>query len=119
MPALVLILLLTPAMALAADPPSMGAAALQMGWALLVVVGLILALYGLAKKRLTLGKLGGSAIKVIELRPLLPKSTLALVEVGGRQYLLGISGDQIRLLAEVSGSGEPCPDFPSLLAQQP
>jgi len=116
---LVLLLILTPAIALAADPPSMGAAALQMGWALLVVVGLILALYGLAKKRLTLGKLGGNAIKVIEIRPLLPKSTLALVEVQGKQYLLSISGDQIRLLAEVSGNGDSRPDFPSLLAQQP
>ena len=37
--------LLTPATALAAELSSMGASMLQMAWALLVVVGLILAIY--------------------------------------------------------------------------
>ena len=110
--------LLIPATALAAEPPSMGSAMLQMGWALLVVVGLILAIYGLAKKRLFLGKIGGSAIKVIELRPLMPKSTLALVEVRGKEYLLGISADRIQLLADFPESAGDKPDFKSLLAEQ-
>lgn len=110
---------LTPATALAAEPPSMGAALLQASWALLVVAGLILAIYGLARKRLMLGKAGGSAIKVIELRPLMPKSTLALVEVRGKEYLLGISAGGIHLLADCSNETEAKPDFQTLLAEQP
>ena len=114
-----LLMLLTPTPALAAEPPSLGwSALLQTGWALLVVVGLILAIYGLAKKRLFLGKIGGSAIKVIELRPLMPKSTLALVEVRGKEYLLGISADRIHLLADFSRDAGEKPDFDSLLAER-
>jgi flagellar protein FliO/FliZ len=113
------LLVLSPATALAADPPSMGAAALQVTWALLVVVGLILAIYGIARKRLLLGKMGGNAIKIIEIRPLMPKSTLALVEVRGKEYLLGISANGIHLLADFSGDAAGRPDFQSLLAKQP
>jgi len=110
--------LLTPATALAAELSSMGASMLQMAWALLVVVGLILAIYGLAKKRLLLGKIGGSAIKIIEMRPLMPKSSLALVEVRGKEYLLGISADRIQLLADLSRDARDKPNFESLLAEQ-
>ena len=63
--------------AFAADQPGMSAALLRTTWALLVVVGLILALYGLARKRLTLGKNSNTAIKIVEVRPLMTKSTLA------------------------------------------
>jgi flagellar protein FliO/FliZ len=95
----------------------MGSALLQTTWALLLVVGLILAIYGIAKKRLSLGKIGGSAIKVVELRPIMPKSTLALVEIRGKEYLLGISANGIHLIADVSGDANVAkPDFESLLA---
>lgn len=113
------LMLLTPATALAAEPPGMSSALLQMSWALLVVVGLILAIYGLAKKRWFLGKIRGNAIKIIELRPLMPKSTLALVEVRGKEYLLGISAEKIHLIdtfpRDTAGDK---PDFASLLAEQ-
>ena len=112
------LMLLTPTIALAAELPSMGGAFLQMGWALLVVIGLILAIYGLAKKRLFLGKMGGNAIKIIEMRPLMPKSSLALVEVRGKEYLLGISADRIQLIADLSQVAKDKPDFDSLLAER-
>ena len=112
-------MLLIPTTALAAETPSMGGAMLQMGWALLVVIGLILAIYGLAKKRLLMGKIGGNAIKIIELRPLMPKSSLALVEVRGQEYLLGISADRIQLIADLSQDAKDKPDFDSLLAERP
>ena len=111
---------LAPTQALATESPTLAAAALQTLWALLVVVGLILALYALARKRwlFGLGKAGGSAITVIEMRPLLPKTTLALVEVRGREYLLGISSGNIQLLAELSPTPAATrPDFSSLLAE--
>lgn len=107
-----------PSTGLAAETASMTNAALQTIWALLIVIGLILALYALARKRLVLGKLGGSAIRVIEMRPLLPKASLALVEVRGREYLLGINAGNIQLLADLSAI-EPAnnSDFSSLLAE--
>lgn len=110
---------LFPATALAGENPSLGTAALQTIWALLIVIGLILAFYALARKRLVLGKLGGNAIRVIEMRPLFPKATLALVEVRGREYLLGINAGNIQLLAELPSTktGNDS-DFSSLLAER-
>jgi len=107
-----------PASAWAAEPPSLAGAAVQTGCALLVVIGLILGLYALTRKRLLLGKFGGKAIAVVEMRPLAPKNTLALVEVRGREYLLGLSPAGIHLLAEVSaGAGPDKPEFAALLAE--
>lgn len=115
---LVLLLTPTPAMA-AADTPHLGSILLQTGWALLVVVGLILALYGLTKKRFFLAKSGGNAIKIVEMRPLLPKATLALVEVRGKEMLLGISGDRIQLLShELPQPVANNPQFAELLKEQ-
>ena len=95
-------------------------AELRAAGALLIVVGLILALYGLTKKRLLLGKMGGNAIKIIGMRALMPKSTLALVEVRGKEYLLGVGSDGIRLLVDLSqdDAGSKKPDFESVLAEQ-
>ncbi|ADW18379.1 hypothetical protein Despr_2235 [Desulfobulbus propionicus DSM 2032] len=116
-----LFLTVLPATARAAESASMGAAMLQMSWALLVVVGLILAVYALARKRMLLGKIGGRAITVVELRPLLPKTTLALIEVRGREYLLGISANNIQLLADLSDPPKnperAAADFETVLAQ--
>ena len=122
MPAIcLLVLTFLPAMAWAAESPTMTETLLRTAWALLVVFGLILALYGLSKKRFFLNKSGSKVITIIELRPLQPKSTLALVEVRGREYLLGISANSINLLADLSD--EPTPpkqstDFSTLLAEQ-
>jgi len=116
----VLLLILCPAPAWAAEPPDMTSALLRTGWALLVVVGLILALYGLSKKRL-LPRVGSdNVIKLVEMRPVQPKASLALVEVRGREYLLGISADSIRLLADLSDTsgGKPA-DCTAVLAEQP
>ena len=107
--------------AFAAGQPTMSAALLRTTWALLVVLGLILALYGLARKRLILGKTSGSAIKIIEMRPLMTKTTLALVEVRGRELLLGISANGIHCLADLSGQEKTAPppsDFEALLTAQ-
>ena len=110
---------LCPATAWAAETTSMTSALLRTLWALLVVTGLILALYGLAKRRLRFGPTGGSAIKIIEMRALQPKASVALVEVRGREYLLGVSGQSVHLLADLSAdAGKTVPDFSSLLADQ-
>ncbi|MFP7756410.1 flagellar biosynthetic protein FliO [Thermodesulfobacteriota bacterium B35] len=116
------VVLLLPAPAGAAESLSMGSAVLQMIWALAVVAGLILIIYALARRRLGPAALRGGAIRVVELRHLMPKTSLALVEVRGRELLLGISAGNIRLLADLSrvpGDSAPAAsDFEQLLERE-
>ncbi|MCK5517536.1 MAG: FliO/MopB family protein [Desulfobulbaceae bacterium] len=71
-------------------------------WGLLVVLGVILILYGILKKRFSLFNTPASqSIKVIEMKPLMSKKALCLVEVKGEEYLLGISGDRITHIATI------------------
>ena len=119
--ALIVILVCLAIDASAADQPTMGSALMRTTWALLVVVGLILALYGLARKRLNLGKNSNSAIKIVEVRPLMTKSTLALVEVRGRELLIGVSASGIHCLADLGTQEKTAPspsDFATLLSSQ-
>ena len=71
-------------------------------WGLLVVLGVILILYGILKKRFSLFNTPASqSINVIEMKPLMSKKALCLVEVKGEEYLLGISGDRITHIATI------------------
>lgn len=69
-------------------------------WGLLVVLGIILALYGLLRKRFSLlASNPAKSIQILEIRPLMGKKSLCLVTVKGNEYLLGISGDRIDHIA--------------------
>lgn len=94
---------LTPGHLLAATTePSLSSAGLRMLWGLLVVLGILLIVYGLARKRLSLVHSSKkSKIKIIEMRPLMAKKALCLVEVAGRQYLLGLGSETITLLSKI------------------
>ncbi|MBU1139266.1 MAG: flagellar biosynthetic protein FliO [Proteobacteria bacterium] len=82
--------------------PSFGAVGLRMFWGLLVVLGILLIVYGFARKKLSLVHSSKkSKIKIIEMRPLMAKKSLCLVEVAGRQYLLGLGSETITLLSTV------------------
>lgn len=98
----------------------MGSALLQMLWALLIVIGIILIIFALARKRfdLGLGRIQQGNIKVLELKHIMPKQTLALVEVRGKVLLLGIGGGQINLLADYPEAVTEKPDFNTILAKQ-
>ncbi len=75
----------------------------QMIWGLLVVLGLILILYGLFKRRFSLLQQNSSkAIKILEIKPLMAKKALCLVEVRGEEHLLGIGANEITHLAALS-----------------
>ena len=72
-------------------------------WGLLVVLGIILILYGIFRKRLSLFHSQASqSINILELKPLMSKKALCLVEVKGEEYLLGISSDRITHIATVN-----------------
>lgn len=90
-----------PTYALAADNLSLYGSSLRMIWGLLVVLGIILIIYALVKKRFSLMGSGGkgSIINIIETRHLMPKKSLYLIEVRGKEYLLGTGNDSIELIA--------------------
>ncbi|OQX20580.1 MAG: hypothetical protein BWK76_00765 [Desulfobulbaceae bacterium A2] len=86
----------------------------QMAWALTLVVGIILLLYALARRRFTSLRQGG-AIKILEIRYLMPRKAVALVEVRGQQFLLGLGGDRVDLISALPGPDKQPADFPSEL----
>jgi len=102
----------------AAESLTMGSGLLRMLWALLIVIGVILIIFGLVKKRFGLGRMQPGTIKVLELRHIMPKTTLALVEVRGKVMLLGIGTGQINLLADYPENTSKESDFDALLAEQ-
>jgi flagellar protein FliO/FliZ len=105
MPALsILILLLFPAAALAAETeaPGLLGSGLRLAAGLLLVLGVVLLLYALSRRGLRwLPKPRGGAILIREMRSLGPKKSLCLVEVRGKELLLGIGSDRIELLCQL------------------
>jgi|LGVF01.2.fsa_nt_gb flagellar protein FliO/FliZ len=98
------LLLLLPATAhAAADAPDpMIGSGLRMMAGLLLVLGLMFLLYALSKRGLRW--LPGSRegkIQIRETRPLGGKKALCLVEVQGRELLIGVSSERIELLCEL------------------
>lgn len=74
-------------------------------WGLLVVLAIILVLFALLKKRFgIINPRSTKAIRVLEIQPLMPKKSLCLIEVRGKEYLLGIANESITLLADISSS---------------
>ncbi|MDK9707955.1 MAG: flagellar biosynthetic protein FliO [Desulforhopalus sp.] len=81
---------------------------LRMIWGLLVVLGIILALYGLLRKRFSLlAGNPGKSIQILEIKPLMGKKSLCLVTVKGNEYLIGISNDRIDHIATLPGTTGP------------
>lgn len=79
------------------------ASSFRVVWGLLIVLGVILLLYGLLRKRFSLfASMPNKEIKVVEIKPLMGKKAICLVEVRGTEYLLGISESQITKIATLS-----------------
>ena len=82
-----------------------------MFWGLLVVLGIMLLIYGLMRKKLSYIKNNDSSlIKIKEIRHLMPKKSLCLVEVKGEEFLLGLGTDTISLLSPVNSQKNECFD---------
>lgn len=78
------------------DPVASG---MRMLSGLIVVLAIILGLYYFLRKRLnTFQNQGKGAINVVEIKHVQPKKTLMLVEVRGREYLIGSGGDSINTI---------------------
>jgi flagellar protein FliO/FliZ len=105
---LVSLFFLNPPETFAAEIPGSDTASyFRVIWGLLVVLGIILVLYGIVRKRFSLLSTSPSQnIKILEIKPMMGKKALCLVDVKGQEYLLGISGDQINHIATLSPQPE-------------
>lgn len=100
-----LLLILTPGTALAAEAPAqvgLLSSSLRVIGGLGLVIGLLLVGFAVVKRR---GNLlpgaRGNRIKVREVRHIGPRKSLVLVEVAGRELLLGVGQERISLLTEL------------------
>jgi len=76
-------------------------------WGLLIVLAFMLVLYALFRKRFSIiNPRSTKAIRVLEIQPLMPRKAICLVEVRGREFLLGVGSESITLLADLHGSGK-------------
>ncbi len=122
MKAQALLLFLAPA-SLAWAEPVAGGGDLFIPWikmivALLFVLGLILLLYyGASRKGFGLLPTARSGqIKVLEMRSLGAKKGVCLIRVRDEEFLLGLGGDRVELLARLA---EPKTTFAETLDKQP
>ncbi len=82
--------------------PSLLSAGFKMLWGLFVVLGILLIIYGLLRKKFSFAKSNSdSRIKICEIRHIMPKKSLCLIEVDGREYLIGIGNETISLLSPI------------------
>ena len=100
-----LLFIFMPCPAYAATSSGLLPASLKMAGALLGVVGLLLLLYHFSRKGLfgLLPVAKSGAIKVSEMKYLMPKKAVCLVEVKGREFLLGVGVDRVELIASLDG----------------
>ncbi len=76
---------------------------LRLGLALALVLGVILALQW-AARRFGQGARGTDGIRVVSQRSLGPKLSLAVIEVGGRTLLIGLSPNGVAPVADLTAS---------------
>ncbi len=76
-------------------------ASLRVLWGLLIVLGIIFAVYTLARKKLSFlpGSNESANIRIIETKHLMPKKSLHLIQVRDKEYLIGVTDQSITLLS--------------------
>jgi len=99
---LMFLLLATPACAADGGSGDLLGSWVKLIVALLVVIGIILLLYALSRKGFGfLPAARGGAIKVVEMRSLGPKKGVCLIRVRDEEFLLGLGGDRVELIAPI------------------
>jgi flagellar protein FliO/FliZ len=92
------------------QPPFSLSASIRLFWGLLIVLGILLIVYALVRKRLSFLNGGGKGvITIVEMRHLMPKKSLCLIRVRGREYLLGLGNDRISLIAALPSTPDEAP----------
>lgn len=85
------------------ERPTAGIGLGKMALSLLLVVAIVIAL-GWIFKKLTLRLPGSKHIKIISSMPLGPKERLLVIEMQGKQRVLGVTAHSINLLFELENS---------------
>jgi len=81
---------------------------------LALVIGIMLILYAFLKKRFSLLRnRDDSRIHILEIKPVAPRKSLCLIEVGGEKFLLGLSQDSINLLGTFGRRNSPASGQPN------
>lgn len=76
-------------------------------WGLFIVLAIMLVLFAFLKKRFSIiNPRSSKAIRVLEIQPLMPKKSICLIEVRGKEYLIGIANESITLLADMNSNGK-------------
>lgn len=84
------------------DPVS---SSLRVLWGLLIVLAIMLGLYYLVRKRFSsFQQQGKGAITIIETKHLMPKKSLMLIEVRGREYLVGLGADTVNTIVPLQST---------------
>lgn len=92
-----------PAVLQSSERPTAGIGLGKMALSLLLVVAIVIAL-GWTFKKLTLRLPGSKHIKIISSMPLGPKERLLVIEMQGKQRVLGVTAHSINLLFELENS---------------
>ncbi len=80
--------------------PAMFMASFRVICGLFLVIGIIFALYAFARRQFNfLPGSSATAIKIVEARHLMPRKSIYLIEVRGREYLIGVTDQNINLLS--------------------
>lgn len=97
------------------EPPFSLSSTLRIFWGLLIVLGVLLVVYALVKKKLSFLNAGGSkgAITIVEMRHLMPRKSLCLIKVREQEYLIGLGHDQINLIATIPPALSPHEESPA------
>jgi len=102
------LLIFLPSFVCAAESPgreySFLSSLIQMMASLFIVVGLILVISYFSRKILKnkiTGGFGSKYIRVVETRPIAPRKSLILIEVGGEYLLLSCADNQLTLIKQV------------------
>lgn len=92
-----------PQLVFAADGALEGAAMLTRWLAIIAVLALVLAAtYFWQRRARSMTPGGGRKLRWLETLPVGPREKLVLVELNGRQVLVGVTAQQISVIAEIS-----------------
>ncbi|MDH3346569.1 MAG: flagellar biosynthetic protein FliO [Desulfobulbaceae bacterium] len=113
-----LLLMAFPKIARAEQSFNVQSSLLQVTWALLIVLGIIFAIYGLITKRLLPNGPRAGSIQILETKQILHKNILILVHIEGRKLLLAGGQNGINLLADLGGENQVNKDDSGKIAKE-
>ena len=89
----------------AAEQFDMVDSSFRMLWGLLIVLAIIFVIYAILRKRVTGFQHGDRGfIKIVEVKHIMPKKSLMLVEIRGQEFVVGAGNDTINTIVPLHQS---------------